>query len=53
MAQAQKAPQKTVGRRPVPVRKQVKIVNFPGKDLDLLPVYRDAAAAVKSALAKP
>ncbi|WP_406270281.1 metal ABC transporter substrate-binding protein [Streptomyces sp. NBC_00191] len=31
---------------------QVKIVNFPGKDLDLLPVYRDAAAAVKAALAK-
>ena len=33
--------------------KQVKIVNFPGKDLDLLPVYRDAASALKAALAKP
>ncbi|MET8678849.1 zinc ABC transporter substrate-binding protein [Streptomyces sp. NPDC004647] len=32
--------------------KQVEIVNYPGKDLDLLPVYRDAAAAVKKAMAK-
>jgi zinc transport system substrate-binding protein len=31
--------------------KQVKIVNFPGKDLDLLPVYRDAASALKKAMA--
>lgn len=30
--------------------KQVKIVNFPGKDLDLLPVYRDAASALKKAM---
>ena len=31
--------------------KQVKIVNYPGDDLDLLPVYRAAAAAVKAAMA--
>ncbi|MEV3992666.1 zinc ABC transporter substrate-binding protein [Streptomyces sp. NPDC049837] len=31
--------------------KQVKIVNYPGEDLDLLPVYRNAATAVKRAMA--
>ncbi|MEU8776953.1 zinc ABC transporter substrate-binding protein [Streptomyces sp. NPDC048606] len=31
--------------------RQVKIVNYPGADLDLLPVYRAAAAEVKKALA--
>ncbi|MCP3820888.1 metal ABC transporter substrate-binding protein [Streptomyces sp. A3M-1-3] len=31
--------------------KQVKIVNYPGEDLDLLPVYRKAAAELKGALA--
>ncbi|GGT14617.1 metal ABC transporter solute-binding protein, Zn/Mn family [Streptomyces purpureus] len=30
--------------------RQVKIVNYPGKDLDLLTVYRDAATAVKKAM---
>ncbi|MGW6455390.1 ABC transporter substrate-binding protein [Streptomyces sp. NPDC055078] len=30
--------------------KQVKIVNFPGKDLELLPVYRDAADELKKAM---
>lgn len=29
---------------------QVKIVNYPGEDLDLLPVYRDAAAELKKAM---
>ncbi|RSS78943.1 metal ABC transporter solute-binding protein, Zn/Mn family [Streptomyces sp. WAC06614] len=31
--------------------KQVKIVNYPGEDLDLLPVYRNAAAELKKAMA--
>ncbi|MFG2833382.1 metal ABC transporter solute-binding protein, Zn/Mn family [Streptomyces zaomyceticus] len=31
--------------------KQVKIVNYPGEDLDLLAVYRDAAAELKKAMA--
>ncbi|MFF1556105.1 metal ABC transporter solute-binding protein, Zn/Mn family [Streptomyces sp. NPDC058279] len=31
--------------------KQVEIVNYPGDDLDLLPVYRAAAAELKKALA--
>ncbi|MEV6397678.1 zinc ABC transporter substrate-binding protein [Streptomyces sp. NPDC051907] len=31
--------------------KQVKIVNYPGNDLELLPVYRGAADAVKKAMA--
>lgn len=30
--------------------KQVRIVNYPGGDLDLLPVYRNAAAELKKAL---
>ncbi|MFJ4777886.1 metal ABC transporter solute-binding protein, Zn/Mn family [Streptomyces sp. NPDC088762] len=30
--------------------KQVKIVNYPGEDLDLLPVYRNAAAELKKAM---
>ncbi|MFF1913436.1 ABC transporter substrate-binding protein [Streptomyces sp. NPDC058239] len=30
--------------------KQVEIVNYPGDDLDLLPVYRNAAAALKEAM---
>ncbi|MFJ3202542.1 ABC transporter substrate-binding protein [Streptomyces sp. NPDC086989] len=30
--------------------KQVEIVNYPGEDLDLLPVYRNAAAALKKAM---
>ncbi|MEU0393716.1 zinc ABC transporter substrate-binding protein [Streptomyces sp. NPDC006208] len=30
--------------------KQVKIVNYPGDDLDLLPVYRNAAAELKKAM---
>ncbi|MFD0359176.1 metal ABC transporter solute-binding protein, Zn/Mn family [Streptomyces sp. NPDC127110] len=30
--------------------RQVKIVNYPGEDLDLLPVYRNAAAELKKAL---
>ncbi|WP_432250222.1 metal ABC transporter solute-binding protein, Zn/Mn family [Streptomyces sanyensis] len=29
---------------------QVKIVNYPGEDLDLLAVYRDAAAGIKKAM---
>ncbi|MER5298697.1 zinc ABC transporter substrate-binding protein [Streptomyces lasiicapitis] len=29
---------------------QVKIVNYPGKDLELLPVYREAAAQLKKAM---
>lgn len=32
--------------------RQVDIVNYPGDDLDLLAVYRDAAAAVEQALAE-
>ncbi|WP_328928902.1 ABC transporter substrate-binding protein [Streptomyces sp. NBC_00190] len=31
--------------------RQVKIVNYPGEDLDLLPVYRNAAAELKKAMA--
>ncbi|MFF3013275.1 ABC transporter substrate-binding protein [Streptomyces sp. NPDC057939] len=31
--------------------KQVSIVNYPGEDLDLLPVYRNAAAELKKAMA--
>ncbi|MGW1197958.1 metal ABC transporter solute-binding protein, Zn/Mn family [Streptomyces sp. NPDC002536] len=31
--------------------RQVEIVNYPGKDLDLLAVYRDATATVKKAMA--
>ncbi|MET9958260.1 zinc ABC transporter substrate-binding protein [Streptomyces sp. NPDC006326] len=30
--------------------KQIKIVNYPGEDLDLLPVYRNAAAELKKAM---
>ncbi|MFD9599139.1 ABC transporter substrate-binding protein [Streptomyces sp. NPDC059970] len=30
--------------------KQVEIVNYPGDDLDLLPVYRNAATALKKAM---
>ncbi|MFB0630392.1 metal ABC transporter solute-binding protein, Zn/Mn family [Streptomyces sp. AB3(2024)] len=30
--------------------KQVEIVNYPGEDLDLLPVYRNAAAELKKAM---
>ncbi|AKL64847.1 MULTISPECIES: metal ABC transporter solute-binding protein, Zn/Mn family [Streptomyces] len=30
--------------------RQVKIVNYPGNDLDLLPVYRNAAAELKKAM---
>ncbi|WP_284574806.1 zinc ABC transporter substrate-binding protein [Streptomyces sp. 2P-4] len=30
--------------------RQVKIVNYPGEDLDLLPVYRNAAAELKKAM---
>ncbi|AXE23885.1 ABC transporter substrate-binding protein [Streptomyces globosus] len=30
--------------------RQVKIVNYPGEDLDLLPVYRNAAAELKRAM---
>lgn len=30
--------------------KQVRIVNYPGEDLDLLPVYRNAAAELKKAM---
>ncbi|MFE9928858.1 metal ABC transporter solute-binding protein, Zn/Mn family [Streptomyces sp. NPDC005533] len=30
--------------------KQVKIVNYPGEDLDLLPVYRNAAAELRKAM---
>ncbi|MFD6227664.1 ABC transporter substrate-binding protein [Streptomyces sp. NPDC060232] len=30
--------------------KQVRIVNYPGDDLDLLPVYRNAAAELKKAM---
>ncbi|MFF0430999.1 metal ABC transporter solute-binding protein, Zn/Mn family [Streptomyces sp. NPDC004327] len=30
--------------------KQVEVVNYPGEDLDLLAVYRDAAAAMKKAM---
>ncbi|MFD9224671.1 metal ABC transporter solute-binding protein, Zn/Mn family [Streptomyces sp. NPDC060064] len=30
--------------------KQVKVVNYPGEDLDLLPVYRNAAAELKKAM---
>ncbi|MFE0186620.1 metal ABC transporter solute-binding protein, Zn/Mn family [Streptomyces sp. NPDC058989] len=30
--------------------RQVKIVNYPGQDLDLLPVYRNAAAELKKAM---
>ncbi|MGI5447102.1 metal ABC transporter solute-binding protein, Zn/Mn family [Streptomyces sp. CA-243310] len=30
--------------------KQVEIVNYPGADLELLPVYRNAAAALKKAM---
>ncbi|MFE7773252.1 ABC transporter substrate-binding protein [Streptomyces sp. NPDC057445] len=30
--------------------KQVRIVNYPGDDLDLLPVYRDAASELKKAM---
>ncbi|MFI9722988.1 metal ABC transporter solute-binding protein, Zn/Mn family [Streptomyces sp. NPDC052396] len=30
---------------------QVEVVNYPGRDLDLLAVYRDAAAMVKKAMA--
>lgn len=30
--------------------KQVKIVNYPGEDLDLLPVYRNAAAELKKGM---
>ncbi|MCY0955445.1 metal ABC transporter solute-binding protein, Zn/Mn family [Streptomyces sp. H27-H5] len=30
--------------------KQVEIVNYPGPDLELLPVYRNAAAALKKAM---
>ncbi|MBT2525073.1 ABC transporter substrate-binding protein [Streptomyces sp. ISL-99] len=30
--------------------KQVKVVNYPGEELDLLPVYRNAATAVKQAM---
>ncbi|WP_046776580.1 metal ABC transporter solute-binding protein, Zn/Mn family [Streptomyces yangpuensis] len=33
--------------------KQVKIVNYPGDDLDLLPVYRYAAAELKKAMGTP
>ncbi|MEU6296246.1 metal ABC transporter solute-binding protein, Zn/Mn family [Streptomyces erythrochromogenes] len=33
--------------------KQLKIVNYPGDDLDLLPVYRNAAAELKKAMATP
>ncbi|MFB7183339.1 metal ABC transporter solute-binding protein, Zn/Mn family [Streptomyces sp. NPDC056257] len=33
--------------------KQVKIVNYPGEDLDLLPVYRNAAAELKKAMGAP
>ncbi|WP_030719117.1 metal ABC transporter solute-binding protein, Zn/Mn family [Streptomyces sp. NRRL F-2580] len=33
--------------------KQVKIVNYPGDDLDLLPVYRNAAAELKKAMGAP
>ncbi|KJY42867.1 ABC transporter substrate-binding protein [Streptomyces sp. NRRL B-1568] len=33
--------------------RQVEIVNYPGKDLDLLTVYRDAAATVKKAMTAP
>ncbi|MFB6615880.1 metal ABC transporter solute-binding protein, Zn/Mn family [Streptomyces sp. NPDC056367] len=29
---------------------QIKIVNYPGEDLDLLPVYRNAAAELKKAM---
>jgi zinc transport system substrate-binding protein len=32
--------------------KQVEIVNYPGKDLDLLTVYRNAAAELKKAMGK-
>ncbi|MFD9907603.1 metal ABC transporter solute-binding protein, Zn/Mn family [Streptomyces sp. NPDC059063] len=31
---------------------QLKIANYPGDDLDLLPVYRDAAAQLKKAMKK-
>ncbi|OPC84122.1 ABC transporter substrate-binding protein [Embleya scabrispora] len=30
--------------------RQVEIVNYPGKDLDLLPVYRDAASTLRKAM---
>ncbi|MYW03270.1 zinc ABC transporter substrate-binding protein [Streptomyces sp. SID3343] len=30
--------------------RQIEIVNYPGKDLDLLPVYRDAASALRKAM---
>ncbi|WP_443051017.1 hypothetical protein [Streptomyces sp. JV185] len=30
--------------------KQVEIVNYPGDDLDLLPVYRNAATVLKEAM---
>lgn len=32
--------------------RQVEIVNYPGKDLDLLPVYRNAGAELKKAMGK-
>ncbi|MFD7026585.1 ABC transporter substrate-binding protein [Streptomyces sp. NPDC059917] len=38
---------------PVPGAKQVNIVNVPGQDLDLLNVYRNAAAELKKAVTTP